>query len=83
MLYINNDERARELGEYIAKTGATVRAAAEVFSVSKSTVHADVASRLKKIDFDLWLKVGEVLKENKATRHIRGGMATKEKYNKI
>ena len=59
---------------------ATVREASKYFSVSKSTVHTDVAYRLQKIDRELWLKVKEVLEENKQTRHIRGGMATRAKY---
>ena len=80
MFYSLSEERARALGEYIVKNKATVREASKYFSVSKSTVHTDVAYRLQKIDRELWLKVKEVLKENKQTRHIRGGMATKEKY---
>ncbi len=72
--------RALMLGEYIVENKATVRLAAEKFSVSKSTVHIDVTKRLKNIDSDLYIKVREVLDENKAQRHIRGGQATKEKY---
>ena len=74
------DLRAVELGEYIVKNKATVRRAAKVFSVSKSTVHMDVTKRLRQIEPTLYLKVREVLEINKAQRHIRGGMATKEKY---
>lgn len=81
MIYYNaTEERAKALGEYIVKNGATVREAAKFFSVSKSTVHTDVAYRLQNIDRELWSKVKTVLEENKQTRHIRGGMATKEKY---
>ena len=80
MNYTESEERARALGEYIAENGCTVREAAKVFSVSKSTVHTDVAYRLRTIDGMLWEKVKAVLEENKQTRHIRGGMATKEKY---
>lgn len=74
------EERAVALGEYIVKNKATVREAAKHFAVSKSTVHTDVAYRLEKIDRELWLKVKEVLEENKQVRHIRGGMATRAKY---
>ena len=80
MLYSISEERAKALGEYIVKNKATVREASKVFSVSKSTVHTDVAYRLQKIDSGLWLKVKEILELNKQTRHIRGGMATREKY---
>lgn len=75
-----SDERAVELGEYIVKNKATVRAAAKVFGISKSTVHTDVTDRLKNTDPALYFKVRNVLDINKAQRHIRGGMATKEKY---
>lgn len=77
------EERAKELGFYILETKATVRAAAKKFSVSKSTVHTDVSKRLKYIDFDLYESVRGVLEENKSQRHIRGGIATKEKYIRI
>lgn len=80
MFYSLSEERARALGEYIVKNKTTVREASKYFSVSKSTVHTDVAYRLQKIDRELWLKVKEVLEENKQTRHIRGGMATRAKY---
>lgn len=76
-------ERAIELGEYIVKNKVTVRAAAEIFGVSKSTVHTDITDRLKEVDPRLYLKVRDVLDVNKAQRHIRGGMATKEKYLKL
>lgn len=74
--------RAIILGEYIIDTGATVRAAAKVFKVSKSTVHKDVSERLKTQEPELYLQVKEVLEKNKSERHIRGGMATKAKYKK-
>ena len=73
-------DRAVILGEYILDTGATVRAAAKVFKISKSTVHKDCADRLVKINPVLAKEVRKVLDVNKAERHIRGGMATKEKY---
>lgn len=77
-----SEERAVELGEYIVKNKATVRAAAEVFGISKSTVHMDVTGRLKKADPTLYFQVREILDINKAQRHIRGGLATKEKYRR-
>lgn len=72
--------RAIVLGEYIIDTGATVRATAKMFKISKSTVHKDVSKRLKEIDTDLYKKVDKVLQQNKSQRHIRGGEATKNKY---
>ncbi len=74
------DERARELGQFVLETGATVRAAAERFGVSKSTVHKDLTQRLEWADRLLWLRVREVLDRNKAQRHLRGGEATRRKY---
>lgn len=74
------DSRAIVLGEYISKTGATVRAAAKQFSVSKSTVHKDVTEKLKNISPSLYDEVREVLERNKEERHIRGGEATRRKY---
>lgn len=76
-------ERAIRLGEYIKENNATVRRTASVFHVSKSTVHKDVSERLKTEEPELYLQVKEVLEKNKSERHIRGGMATKEKYKKI
>ncbi len=73
-------ERAVELGQYIIKTGATVRAAARVFHISKSTVHKDISERLKKIDPLLYRKVKKIMDKNRAERHIRGGDATRRKY---
>ena len=77
-----SEDRAIELGEHIVKYNATVRSAAEVFGISKSTVHTDVTCRLKKISPSLYFQVRQVLDTNKAQRHIRGGLATKEKYRK-
>lgn len=76
------EERASMLGEYIVKNKATVRAAAKVFGISKSTVHTDVTDRLRSSDPALYIQVRQVLDLNKAQRHLRGGMATKEKYRK-
>ncbi len=74
------EERAVELGVYIIENNATVRAAAKKFHISKSTVHKDVASRLRTLDPQLYGQVRAVLEVNKAQRHIRGGLATREKY---
>ena len=76
------EERSIALGEYIRDTGATVRAAASVFGISKSTVHKDVAERLRDFCPSLWEDVAEILTENKAERHLRGGEATRIKYQK-
>ena len=74
------EERAIRTGQYIIETKATVRQAADKFGVSKSTVHKDVTSRLSKINPALAMEARKVLDLNKQERHIRGGMATKEKY---
>lgn len=79
----NVEKRCVEIGEYIRDTGATVRQAAAVFGISKSTVHIDVTKRLRDIDKLLYDDVKTVLEENKAQRHIRGGLATREKYSKM
>ena len=72
--------RARQSGEYILETGATVRACDEHFGISKSTVHKDITERLEEIDAELCEKVRKVLERNLSERHIRGGNATKRKY---
>ena len=74
------EARAVILGEYIVRQKATVRAAAEWFGVSKSTVHKDVSERLEQIQPDLYTQVKEILEQTKQERHIRGGLATKRKY---
>ncbi len=74
------DDRAIMLGEYIIDTGATVRATAKVFKISKSTVHKDVSEKLYHINRELYRQVKEVLEKNKSERHIRGGLATRRKY---
>ncbi len=78
----NVEDRSVLLGQYISDTHATVRGAAKKFGVSKSTVHKDVAERLKYINPQLYREVKSILEINKAQRHIRGGMATKLKYKK-
>lgn len=80
---ISIEERAIELAQYIIETKETVRGTAKKFGISKSTVHKDVSDRLLKINPNLAKEVREVLDENKAERHIRGGMATKLKYSKM
>lgn len=73
-------QRAVILGEYILDTGATVRATAKVFKISKSTVHKDVTERLMQDNPQLYKQVKAVLEKNKQERHIRGGLATRKKY---
>ena len=73
-------DRAEVLADYVIETGATVRATAIHFGISKSTVHKDVTERLPSINQALAESARIVLNENKAQRHIRGGLATKEKY---
>ena len=77
-----NQLRAVEIGEYIVENRTTVRVAAKVFGISKSTVHMDVTDKLEKINPSLFRQVRSVLDDNKAQRHIRGGLATREKYRK-
>ena len=74
------EERAVKTAEYIIETKATVRQTARKFGVSKSTVHKDVSERLKKINPKLYRQVKELMDTNKQERHIRGGLATREKY---
>jgi putative DeoR family transcriptional regulator (stage III sporulation protein D) len=76
------EERACRLAVYIIETGATVRIAARHFGISKSTVHKDISQRLQQYNPGLYNQVRQILDRNKALRHIRGGMATKAKYEK-
>ena len=76
-------DRVLELAEYILENKATVRETARKFNISKSTVHKDVAERIWEINKTLAKQVEAVLSENKADRHIRGGIATKHKYEEI
>ena len=83
MKNVSIEERAVELAHYIIDSKDTVRGAAKKFGISKSTVHKDVSERLKKINPILAKEVRKILDENKAERHIRGGMATKLKYSHL
>lgn len=74
------EERACDLALYIIEHKATVRTAAKQFGISKSTVHKDLSQRLPAFNRALYLQVKEVLDQNKAERHIRGGIATRRKY---
>ncbi|WP_058486007.1 sporulation transcriptional regulator SpoIIID [Defluviitalea phaphyphila] len=77
------EERAIEVAKFIIASNATVRETAKKFGISKSTVHKDVTERLEKINPELAVKARKVLEFNKAERHLRGGLATKEKYMRI
>ena len=74
------EDRAVEIATYIIENNATVRQAAKQFGISKSTVHKDCAERLNQVNPGLAAQVRKILDVNKAERHIRGGLATKEKY---
>ena len=76
------ERRARELAVYLIERRTTIRDAAKHFSVSKSTVHKDLSERLREIDRSLYVQVKEILEQNTAERHLRGGDATKRKYQK-
>ena len=76
------EERVLEVAQYIIDSKATIRKTAKVFGVSKSTIHKDVTERLKEINPSLAKEVKNVLDKNKSERHIRGGLATKIKYEK-
>lgn len=76
----NLEQRAEELALYLIENRGTVRSAAKKFGLSKSTVHKDISERLPLYNRALWLRVKALLEENKAQRHIRGGLATRRKY---
>ena len=76
------DERTINIANYIIKNKATVREAAKIFAISKSTIHKDMTERLPKLSKSLFHEVRLVLDENLAERHIRGGAATRKKYVK-
>ena len=79
----NLEQRAEELALYLIENRTTVRAAAKKYGISKSTVHKDISERLPLYNRSLYLQVKELLEENKAQRHIRGGMATRRKYKGV
>ncbi len=74
------EQRAYELAVYMIENGTTVRATARKFGISKSTVHKDLTTRLPQYNPALYLEVRAILDQNKAERHLRGGLATKRKY---
>lgn len=76
----NIETRACDIARYIIENDSTVRKTSKVFNISKSTVHKDITERLIKINKELFSEVRKVLDKNKAERHIRGGLATKNKY---
>jgi putative DeoR family transcriptional regulator (stage III sporulation protein D) len=78
--YVSREEL---LGRYISETGATVRQAAVMFGISKSTVHKDITEKLSFTNHTLYKEVKAVLDKNKSERHLRGGIATKEKFEMI
>ncbi|MCQ2419465.1 MAG: sporulation transcriptional regulator SpoIIID [Clostridia bacterium] len=78
----NMEQRACDLARYMIENGATVRSAAKKFGVSKSTVHKDLSDRLPLFNRPLYLEVRKIMDANKAERHIRGGLATQEKYRR-
>lgn len=75
-------ERTLEVAEHIAQTEDTVRKTAEIYHLSKSTVHNDMSSRLEKLDREMYEQVQKVMQKNFAEKHIRGGQSTKEKFER-
>ena len=82
MMEIKLKDRSEILAEYVIETGATVRACAMRYGISKSTVHKDLTQKLKYENNGLYIQVKEILEKNKSERHIRGGEATRKKYLK-
>ena len=80
MIDLLGRERPEIIGEFVIETGATVRAAAAHFGISKSTVHKDLAHKLKRINAPMYESVKKILDHNKSERHLRGGEATRRKY---
>lgn len=76
----DKDDRARQLAVYMIESGGTVRSAAQKFGISKSTVHKDLCEILPRTSPTLFTQVRQLMEKNKSERHIRGGMATKQKY---
>ncbi len=84
MMYISSEkERCVQLATYLVENGATVRAVANRFGISKSTVHKDITQTLRYVNKALYYQVKAVLEQNKKERHIRGGEATKNKYKNM
>ena len=79
-LYRSHEERCEAMTQYLIEHRSTVRQVALVFSVSKSTVHKDIATRLKYINPQMYTAAKDILEQNKSERHLRGGEATKQKY---
>ena len=79
-MYNDIEERVKKVATYIIETGSTVRQTAKVFNISKSTIHKDISQRLEEINPSLAIEAKKILEKNKEERHIRGGMATKLKY---
>lgn len=79
-MYNDIEERVKKVATYIIETGSTVRQTAKIFNISKSTIHKDISQRLEEINPALAIEAKKVLEKNKEERHIRGGMATKLKY---
>ena len=79
-MYNEIEERVKKVATYMIETGSTVRQTAKVFNISKSTIHKDISQRLEEINPLLAQEAKKVLEKNKEERHIRGGMATKLKY---
>ena len=82
-MLIGIEDRVRRSAQFIAESGATVRETAKAFGYSKSTVHKDMTERLQHIDYELFERVAEKLAINKMERHIRGGIATHNKYKAL
>lgn len=79
-MYNDIEERVKKVATYMIETGSTVRQTAKAFNISKSTIHKDISQRLEEINPLLAIEAKKVLEKNKEERHIRGGMATKLKY---
>lgn len=79
-MFYDTDDRARRLAEYLIEEKSTVRSTAAAFGISKSTVHKDISCRLRRLDPALYTEAAKILDTNKSERHIRGGNATKRKY---
>lgn len=82
MTFVDIEKRAFELANYVLENKTTIRNTAKNFSMAKSTVHYDLSTRLKKIDYTLYLQVAKLLQYNFNEKHLRGGQATKNKYKK-